>query len=70
MTLMEKEQPHRSLIGIAISVLSLIVMPLLAKRNEDCLPTQKRRFALGFAADFHLCIPAAFLRCYISLFPA
>ena len=33
-TLMEKEQPHRSLIGIAISVLSLIVMPLLAKAKR------------------------------------
>jgi divalent metal cation (Fe/Co/Zn/Cd) transporter len=33
-TLMEKEQPHRSLIGIAISVLSLILMPLLAKAKR------------------------------------
>jgi divalent metal cation (Fe/Co/Zn/Cd) transporter len=33
-TLMEKEQPRRSLIGIAISVLSLILMPLLAKAKR------------------------------------
>jgi len=32
--LVEKEQPHRSLVGISISVLSLIVMPLLAKAKR------------------------------------
>ena len=39
-TLVTKEQPHRSFIGIAISVLSLIVMPLLAKAKRGAASRQ------------------------------
>lgn len=55
MTLMEKEQPHRSLIGIAISVLSLIVMPLLAKAKRRTASQLKSAALHGDSRQISIC---------------